>query len=266
MAEVRIILEKQLLTIQNQEIMASGSVDYDRCAFVFDGAWSGYVKTAVFYQDKDKVKFAVLDGDDVCMIPADAMAREGNMYVGVFGVSGSKVLTSTVGRIYIRQGALSGEGVSTEPSDDIFLAIIAQYQRILELMQEYEDTAERFDMTMKEQNAILETLNAFEVQEIQSRLDTIEERMISYANTAKEIMEREVILRDVAVRLSDGTCRIDSGCFTESSLCDVYFDEFSYEAAAKALILPVSHDGYMEITSSIPIQETLNANILVRRN
>lgn len=266
MAKLEMVLEKQLLTLRNKEIVSSGDVNVDSCQFLFDGEWEGYTKTAVFYQDKKDVQYAVLDSGNRCVIPAAAMAKEGNMYIGVFGVSGSKVLTSTMERIYVRQGAISGDAVSTEPSDDIFLAIIAQYQRILELMREYEDTAERFDTTMKEQNVLLENLNAFEVQEIQKRLDLIEDRMISYANTAKEIMGREVILRDVPIRFVDGVCRIESEHVTENSLCDVYFDEFSYEVAAKALILPVSHDGYIELTSSITVQEALNANILVRRN
>ncbi len=265
MANLDMVLEKQFLTLRNREIISSGDVNVDSCRFVFDGEWEGYTKTAVFYQDRKDVQYAVLDSGNRCVIPAASMAKEGNMYIGVFGVSGSKVLTSTMERIYIRQGAVSGDTVTTEPSDDIFLAIIAQYQRILELMQEYEDTAERFDTTMREQNALLEKLNAFDVQEIQQRLDLIEDRMISYSNTAKEIMGREVILRDVPVRFIDGICRIDSEYVTESSLCDVYFDEFSYEAAAKALILPVSHDGYIEIACSVAVQETLNANILVRR-
>lgn len=266
MARIELKLERQLLTIQNQEIIASGDMNYDTCAFLFDGEWEGFVKTAVFYQEKENVQYAVLGGDDTCGIPAAAMAKEGNMYIGVFGVGGSRVVTSTVERVYIRQGAISGDTVSTEPEDDIFLAIIAQYQRVAALMREYEETAAGFAADMREQNRILESLNAFEVDEISQRLDIMEERMLSYNNLAREIMGREVILRDVPVRFTDKACRIEDKAFTASSLCDVYFDEYSYEAAAKALILPVSHDGYLELSSSVDIPEELTANILVRRN
>lgn len=267
MAKLVIALNKQMLTIQNCEIISSGDVNIDKCEFKFDSEWDGFVKTAVFYQDKANVQYAVLDTEATCVIPAAAMAREGNMYIGVFGVSsGGKVQTSTVGRIFLRQGAISGDTVSTEPSDDIFMAIIAQYQRILELMRKYEDTASEFTAAMLEQNRILETLSAFDVMEIKDRLDEIEDRMIDYANTAKEIKSREVVLRDVAVKFTDKICRIENEFVTEKALCDVYFDEYSYEIAAKALILPVSHDGYLELISSIDIREELNANILIRRN
>ncbi len=266
MAQIEIVLEKQLLAIRNQEIISSGDVDYDACVFSFDGTWDGFVKTAVFYQDKKNVQYAVLGSNNDCTVPAAAMVKEGNMYIGVFGVSGSKVLTSTVGRIYVRQGAISGDTVSTEPSDDIFLAIIAQYQRIITLMQEYESTAERFNSTMAEQNEILKTLNAFDVVEICKRLDVIENRMMSYADMAEKIMSREVVLRDVPIKFADRLCRIENEFITADSLCDVYFDEFSYEAAAKALIWPISYDGCLELSSSIDIADELMANILIRRN
>ena len=265
MAQIEITLERQLLSIQNQEVISSGDISYDICAFSFDSTRDGYVKTGVFYQDKGNVQYAVLGEDGTCTVPAQAMAKEGNMYIGVFRISGSKVLTSTLERVYIRQGAISGDTVSTEPSDDVFLAIIAQYQRIIELMRQYEETAAAFNDRMEEQNGILGTLNAFDVTEVMQRLDLIEDRMISYVNVAKEIMERDFIIRDVPIRFIEKTCRVEDDRITDGSLCEVFFDEYSYEIAARALILPVSHGGYIEVTSSLDIGEELNANIIVRR-
>ena len=258
-------LENQLLTLLNQEIIASGDTNIDKCSFTFSKEWIGFVKTGVFYQDKSNVQYVILESDDTCMIPAAAMAREGNLHIGVFGIDGSKVITSTVETIYIHEGAISGTEISTEPSDDVFLSIIAQYQRIAELMRKYEETAARFNISIQEQNKILETLNAFDVMEISERLDTIEDRMISYNNLAKNLIEREVIIRNVPLSFVDGVCEVQNELVTETSLCDVYFDEYSYEFAAKALILVSSYDGYIQITSSEDIKETLNANILIRR-
>lgn len=266
MAQIEIILEKQLLTIQNREVISSGDMNYDSCKFDFDEAWTDYIKTAVFYQDKANVQYAVLDSNDVCMIPAAAMARAGRMYVGVFGIKGTAVVTSTVETVDIRAGAISGGNVSTEPTDDVFLAIIAQYQRIASMMAQYETTAKQFTTLMAEQNGILETLGAFNVVDIMGRLNLIEEKIDNYTNLAEDIMGRETVIRNVPIKFINKICRVEHGAFTEASLCDVYFDEYSYEIAAKALILPVSYQGYMELTSSIDIQATLTANILVRRN
>lgn len=79
-------------------------------------------------------------------------------------------------------------------------------------------------------------------------------------------MSREIIIRDVPVKFVNKVCRIENDVVTADSLCDVYFDEYSFEIASKALIMPVSYAGYIELTSSIDIMEELTANILVRRN
>ncbi len=266
MAQIKILLEKQLLTIQNMEIISSGDSNFDSCEFTFDETWNGFTKTGVFYQDKSNVQYAVLGNDDTCMIPAAAMARAGRMYIGVFGIKDTAVVTSTLAIVDIKEGAISGGNVSTEPTDDVFLAIIAQYQRIVEMMAQYENTAAQFNERMAEQNTILETLNAFDVVEIKAQLDLIEDRMINYTNLAKEIQNREIVIRDVPIKFVNKVCRIENEAITATSLCDVYFDEYSFEIASKALIMPVSYDGYIELTSSIDIVDELNANILVRRN
>lgn len=134
------------------------------------------------------------------------------------------------------------------------------------MISQYEAAAAQFNIQIAEQNAILEALNAFEVVELMQKLELIEDRMINYTNVAKEIMNREIVIRDVPVKFVNRVCRIENDVITANSLCDVYFDEYSFEIASKALIIPVSYDGYIELTSSIDIQEELIANLLVRRN
>ena len=84
MSQIEITLKKQILTIQNREIISSGDVNYDTCLFTFDETWEGFTKTGVFYQDKSNVQYVVLDSNDICVIPAAAMTKEGKMYIGVF--------------------------------------------------------------------------------------------------------------------------------------------------------------------------------------
>lgn len=264
MAKLHLELKKQLLLLNSQEIIASGDSNFDTCEFTFDQSWDGFVKTAVFYQDKNNIQYIVLENNDTCIIPAAAMAKAGRMYIGVFGIKDTRIVTSSIETIDILQGAISGDTVSTEPTDDVFLAIIAQYQRIAELMRQYEQIAEQFNAKMDKQNEILETLNAFDVLEIADRLNIIEARMVSYNNLAQKLIDREVILRDVPIQFMDGECEIRNELVTADSLCDVYFDEYSYEMAAKAAIMVSSYDGYIRITSSINIEEELKANILIR--
>lgn len=265
MAQIEILLEKQLLTIQNREVISSGDVNYDSCRFEFDESWEGYIKTAVFYQEKQKVYYAVLDKDDMCFIPAPAIAEASLLYIGVFGVLGSKILTSSMDSIPIVEGAISGTGVDFEPSDTVFAAIVANYQAILDAVTAQNQSLDETNKILAEQNRILETINAFDVVEVADRLDVIEGKMDLHNNLAQELIDREVILKKVAIRFVEGVCEIQNELITEESLCDVYFDEYSCEFAAKALIMVSSFNGYIRITSSENIEEELNADILVRR-
>lgn len=265
MAILNLKLEGQLLTKQNNEVISSGDVNVDSCQFEFDKSWEGYTMTGVFYQNKDKIYYSVLDGNDCCVIPAAAMQDEAPMYIGVFGINGKSILTSTVESINIQAGAISGGKVDLEPTDDIFLSIIANYRAILEKMEEHNAAADNFNRLMLEQNRILEALNAYDVADVMTRLENIEDKITSYKNTVEQILNREFIMRNVTIQFVDGSCRIENELVNPNCLCDVYFDEYSYEIAAHALILATSHEGYIQISSSIEIKEELTANILVRR-
>lgn len=265
MAQIEIVLEKQLLTIQNREVISSGDVNYDACHFTFDESWEGYIKTAVFYQEKQKVYYAVLNKDDTCFVPAPAIVKASPLYIGVFGVCGSKILTSSMDSIPIVEGAISGTGVDFEPSDTVFAAIVANYQAILDAVTKQNQSLEETQKLLSEQNRILETINAFDVVKVADRLDVIEEQMLLHNNLAQELIDREVILKNETIQFTEGVCEIQNELVTADSLCDVYFDEYSCEFAAKALIMVSSYDGYIRITSSENIGEKLNANIIVRR-
>ena len=163
MAQIEIKLEKQLLTIQNREVISSGDVNYDSCRFEFDESWEGYIKTAVFYQEKQKVYYAVLDNENKCYIPAPAIVKASPLYIGVFGVKGNKILTSSMDSIPIVEGAVSGAEVDVEPSETVFAAIVANYQAILDTITEQNRSFEEAYRLLTEQNALLEKLNAFEI-------------------------------------------------------------------------------------------------------
>ena len=288
MANLQIILEKQLLTIKNQEIIASGDSNFDSCTFIFDELWDGFTKTAVFYQDKSNVQYTVLESDDTCMIPTAAMARAGRMYIGVFGIKDSAVVTSTLASIDIMEGAISGDTVSTEPTDDVFLAIIAQYQRIASLMSSYNSMAgelrqectalmQQVEASITEQNEILQTLGAFDVIKLEYRMSDMELTLSGYGaqiqtevetmdNLLTEIRNSAFLIRDVEVEFNDDLeCIIEDERVTESSIVNAYFDAISVESALNVAIYVESFDGYIRFSTTTKFKETLNCTIEVRR-
>lgn len=299
MAELQFKLDRQLLSLTNQDIIASGDSNFDSCIFAFDESWDGFVKTAVFYQDKTNVQYMVLENDDTCMIPAAAMARAGRMYIGVFGIKDTAVLTSSLVFVDIVEGAISGDTVSTEPTDDVFLAIIAQYQRIAGLMVDHNQKAEKLqndcntlmqevksavaDQNEMLQNAIadqnekLQELGAFDVTELEYRMSDMEIKLSGYG----EIIETEIdtmneiliniknsafLIKDVEVVFNEeNQCLIEDERITEESIVNAYFDAISVESILNHAIYVESFNGYIRFSTTMKLDEILNCTIEVRR-
>lgn len=288
MSILRFGLEKQLLTVLNQEIIASGDANVDQCTFSFDAEWDDYTKTAVFYQDKAHVRYVILEADNTCMIPAAAMTREGKLYVGVFGISGAKVLSSTVADIYIHEGAVSDGEIDTEPSDDVFLAIIAQYQRIAELMHSYDEKAmkllndtealnARIEQSITEQNEILQSLGAFDVTELEYRMSAMELKLSGYGEqieteiaTMNDLLDKiensAFLIRDVEVTFDEELqCIVEDERITEESVVNAYFDAISVESTLNHAIYVESFDGYVKFSTTTKFEDTLICTLEIRR-
>ena len=266
MAQIEIVLEKQLLTIQNREVISSGDVNYDSCRFAFDEGWEGYIKTAVFYQERQKVYYAVLDK----------------------GVEGNKILTSSMDSIPIVEGAVSGEEVDIEPSETVFAAIIAHYQTILDAITEQnrsfgEAVAEqnsKFDEAYKlleSQNEFLRELNAFNIEPLEHRMSAMEIRLGEYGGVIEaekeevngllqQIRAQSFVIRNVEITFDEnGEFRLDNELVDENCLCTAYFDAISLEESLGHTIFVESCNGYIHFVSTSSFGGTLNCTIEVRR-
>ena len=276
MAQIELKLEKQLLTIQNREILASGGINVDRCKFVFDEAWEGYTCTGVFYQDRNKVQYSVLEKDNTCVIPPAARANEGRMYIGVFGVKGSSVLTSTLDTIDIMEGSISGDNVSTEPTDDVFLAMIAQYQAILDTISEQNLKLEEANKSLEEHFALLEKLDVFETEALEHRMSAMEITLGTYNDIiieAKNEVDEKLniiengsfLIKDVEISFDENNeFRLDDERITESSVVNAYFGVIEVESLLKNNIYVESFDGYILFTSATPIKDAVICTVEVR--
>lgn len=276
MAQIELKLEKQLLTIQNREILASGGVNVDRCAFHFDDSWEGYTCTGVFYQDKNSVQYAVLERDNTCVIPPAARASEGRMYIGVFGVKGSSILTSTLDTIDIQEGSISGNNVSTEPTDDVFLAIISQYQAIMDLVSEQNLKLEEANQILSEQMELLERLNVFEVDALEHRMSAMEITLGNYTAVMDE-MKNEVdeklefiensafVIPEVRITFDENNeFRFDDERITSNSVVNAYFGAIEVETLLRNNIYVESFDGYILFTCAIPVSDPIICTVEVR--
>lgn len=284
MAQIEIILEKQLLTIQNREVISSGDMNYDSCRFNFDEAWTDYIKTAVFYQDRKQIYYAVLDKENKCFIPAPALAKASPLYIGVFGVRGNKVITSTMDSISIVEGAVSGTELDMEPSDTVFAALVAYYQVILDTVAEQNAILERANAeyaeaykVLEDQNAWLRELGAFEIEPLENRMSDMEITLAGYGKVIKaekeavdqtldQIRAQSFVLRNITVELDESNeFRLDDERVNANCLCTAYFDAIHVEQAIGHAVFVESHDGYIKIISTTKFSEPLICTIEVRR-
>ena len=276
MAQIELKLEKQLLTIQNREILASGGVNVDKCAFTFDESWEGYTCTGVFYQDKNSVQYAVLERDNTCTIPPAARANEGRMYIGVFGVKGSSILTSTLDTIDIQEGAISGDNVSTEPTDDVFLAIIAKYQAIMDMVAEQNLKLDEANQIISYQIEVLERLNVFEVDALERRMSAMENTLGNYTTVMDE-MKNEVdeklefiensafVIPEIQITFDENNeFRFEDERINENSVVNAYFGAIEVETLLRNNIYVESFDGHILFTCATALSEPIVCTVEVR--
>lgn len=276
MAQIDLKLEKQLLTIQNREILASGGVSVDKCAFAFDETWEGYNCTGVFYQNKNSVQYAVLNKDNTCDIPPAARANKGRMYIGVFGVKGASVLTSTLDTIDIQEGSISGGNVSMEPTDDVFLAIIAQYQAIMDAITEQNMKLEEANQYIAEQMEILERLNVFEVDALEHRMSAMEitlsrsteeiDRVVREVDEKLDLIENSTFLiPDVEVVFDENNeFKLMDERVTENSIVNAYFGAMEVEELLRNKVYVESFDGYILFTCVMAASNPFVCTVEVR--
>lgn len=82
------------ITITEPEVIAAGSVNIYKAEFTFDAAWDGLTKVA-FFLFRDELHPAVLDEENKCTIPWEAIQTDGWLQIACGGYLGvSKVLTS----------------------------------------------------------------------------------------------------------------------------------------------------------------------------
>ena len=94
----------------------------------FSEEWKGYAKTAIFFQDKEN-PYRVLfnDEDNTVQIPREAILDSGIVHIGIFGVANNQVLTTEIIGYNFRDGAISNDITSPDPTLDIYEQIMNAY-------------------------------------------------------------------------------------------------------------------------------------------
>ena len=127
MSKIKINVNDQRLSLENQPLIASGGVNEDEVEFTFSAEWSNYGKTAVFYrEDNPTAIYKATLTNGIATIPHEVTDEKGVILIGVAGISGNVVRTSQMLRYDIEQGAAAGGQESVTPSPSIYQQILSE--------------------------------------------------------------------------------------------------------------------------------------------
>lgn len=134
MSTINVRCTDQVLAIINSPVIASGGVNENHIQFNFCSLWDGFAKTAVFYRNKEKVYYSLVDENNTCVVPKEVTETDGKMYFGVFGASDDIVRTSEILVYTIKEGAITSDLIVSEPTPDIYNQILSELETIRELV------------------------------------------------------------------------------------------------------------------------------------
>lgn len=245
MATLQIQCFEKAITIKNSPVIASGGINVDTLEVDFCEKWTGFTKTAVFYQNAENVYYSVLQ-NDICIIPYEALKTEGILYFGLFGVKGDERITTEILRYKITKGAITDFLKPSEPSDEIWEQVLKELNAIRDLAEDIKQNetdfinkqTEAFNTLKKDTETKFEQyktsttneLNKFKndiEQDNANFKETTEKQFYEYYNELKEISANFMSIEDID--------RILGGDYDE--LYDIYNAQaFTIEDLEKILI------------------------------
>lgn len=145
---IELDVKDQHLTSKSIPVIASGGQEECELIFTFSSDWEGYERAAVFVRkektEKREIAVKVLLDSDKCILPYEIYRSKGSVLVGVFGVLGDTVKTSSCVNLEIARGCATEGSHPSEVTPDIF----AQYME--RIANDNKDTLEQMNKLMDE--------------------------------------------------------------------------------------------------------------------
>ena len=118
---------------------AEGTREYLRAEFSFSEEWDGMTKTA-FFRGADGENHPKLLKDNVCTVPAEALAVPGRVGVSVSGTLGETVITTDI-KSFSVPATLSG-GTPSDPEPTVWQQILDKVNETQQIAQSVRDDAD----------------------------------------------------------------------------------------------------------------------------
>lgn len=133
--------KKNILNVEQQETVTSGSVNVYQAQFQFNNAWDGLEKTAVFQAGDESVSI-LLDETGVCTVPWEVLQEaKRTLCAGVYGTKNGNVVLPTIwGDLgEIKPGVTPGESAQP-PTPSVYEQILAEIGNLDELDTETKES------------------------------------------------------------------------------------------------------------------------------
>lgn len=122
-----------IISVQEAEPITSGSVSVYKCRFLFDSAWDGFFKSAVF-RVGSMSRTEPLDSEDTCEIPWELLAKKNVGLPVEVSVYGTKDEVEILPTIWDKLGRIRA---GSEPGDEVKDPTPSTFDRIATLVKSY---------------------------------------------------------------------------------------------------------------------------------
>ena len=164
MSTIGIKCVDQVMTFTNMPVITAGDQNVDKVQFDFCPLWDGFVKVAVFFQQKTECSYALINADGSCNIPNSILQLEGKIFIAVTGTNTSnQVRTSNILSYHVDEGIVDASLQDEFPSDITEEEKNDVYNKMLEMSTELQNLCQ--DLITNFAYVRVEGANTFEYDE-----------------------------------------------------------------------------------------------------
>lgn len=147
------------VTLENSPVIASGSVETVQIEFIFDDAWDGTGKVALFWGEDGETSYSSVLVNNIAIVPHEAITEKGKLKFGVYGVNAEKRIVSQKVVYKVEEGAWDSEAQSSvTPTQTLLDQIITALGELQHAKDEIVQTVQDMTFAVNENMELLVTV------------------------------------------------------------------------------------------------------------
>ncbi|MBO5163236.1 MAG: SGNH/GDSL hydrolase family protein [Ruminococcus sp.] len=130
MTTIELTAKDQEIAARSKPVVASGNQNTVAITVDYSPEWDGYVKTAVFFTENDPTAYEVAMVDDKFIVPHEVLEDVTKLYIGLRGVNGDEVKTSSLVKYSIVKGTPIGEGTAVDATPTPYQQVLSRTESL----------------------------------------------------------------------------------------------------------------------------------------